>query len=187
VLQGRCLPYGEGITFFPIREIVEQAADLSDLDRTEESLAKVAALLDGEDDGRLVAERIGATLGISSTGASQEETFWAVRKLLDLIEHVAERSRDAAILLLCPSRLELLDARPGWGDGKRNATRSRSSRSPRRKASSSSTTSSVAPASRRRPAGASPPRRKATRCSSRRPCRCSSTMASSGERMGVGP
>jgi class 3 adenylate cyclase len=79
VLQGRCLPYGEGITYFPIREIVEQAADLSDLDPTEEWLAKVAALLDGEEEGRLVAERIGETLGISSTGASQEETFWAVR------------------------------------------------------------------------------------------------------------
>jgi class 3 adenylate cyclase len=143
VVQGRCLSYGEGITYFPIREIVEQAADLSDLDRTEEWVAKVTALLDGEDDGRLVAERIGATIGISSTGVSQEEAFWAVRKLLgslgrkeplvvviddvqwaepallDLIEHVADRSRDAAILLVCLARLELLEARPGWVEGRR--------------------------------------------------------------------
>ena len=75
-----------------------------------------------------------------------EEAFWAVRKVLeasarrhplvlvvddlqwaeptfvDLIEHVAEWTRDAPLLLLIMARPELLDARPGWGGGKLNAT-----------------------------------------------------------------
>jgi class 3 adenylate cyclase/tetratricopeptide (TPR) repeat protein len=115
VLSGRCLPYGEGITFWPLVEIFQQADAEHELD------AAFAA-------------------------ASAEETFWAVRKLfealaderplvlilddvhwaeetfLDLIEHLADWSRDAPILLACLARPELLDARPAWGGGKMNAT-----------------------------------------------------------------
>src|SRR5207249_12155488 len=47
---------------------------------------------------------------------------WAEPTLLDLIEHVADLSRDAPILLLCVARPELLERRPGWGGGKLNAT-----------------------------------------------------------------
>ena len=41
---------------------------------------------------------------------------------LDFVEHVADWSRDAAILLLCMARPDLLDGRPAWGGGKTNAT-----------------------------------------------------------------
>ena len=86
-------------------------------------------------------------LGLGGAGqGTSEETFWAVRRLfealaragplvivvddlhwaeptfLDLIEHVADFSRDFPILLVCIARPELLDTRPGWGAGKRNAT-----------------------------------------------------------------
>jgi predicted ATPase len=95
----------------------------------------------------LIAERMAAVLGVGDPVAcAPEETFWAVRKLLealtsgrplivafddlqwaeptflDLIEHVAEYSRGCPILILCMARPELLDERPGWSGGKLNAT-----------------------------------------------------------------
>ena len=50
-----------------------------------------------------------------------DDIHWAEPTFLDLIEHVADWSRDAPILLLCMARPELLDERPGWGGGKLNA------------------------------------------------------------------
>jgi len=93
-----------------------------------------------------LATRLEQILGVSSADAPPEETFLAVRRVLetlardrpvvvafddvhwaeptflDLVEHVADLSRDAAILLLIQARPELLDVRPGWGGGKLNAT-----------------------------------------------------------------
>ena len=51
-----------------------------------------------------------------------DDLQWAEPMLLDLLDHVAELSRGAPILLLCTARPELLDARPGWGGGKLTAT-----------------------------------------------------------------
>jgi predicted ATPase/class 3 adenylate cyclase len=139
MLAGRALPYGDGITFWPLAEIVR---DLG----SDEPNANIARLLEGEEDGVVVADRIAAAIGRSDAPGTAEETFWATRKLfealakqrplvvvfedihwaeptfLDLVEHVAEWSRDAPILLLCLARPELLEVRPAWGGGKRNAT-----------------------------------------------------------------
>jgi class 3 adenylate cyclase/tetratricopeptide (TPR) repeat protein len=132
VLRGRCLPYGEGITYWPIAEIVRE-------------LPSPAEPFDDPDEGRLVRERLSPVLGAGDVG-SADEIAWAVRKLferlagkgplvvvfddihwaaptfLDLIEHVADWSREAPILLVCVARPELHDARPGWAGGKLNAT-----------------------------------------------------------------
>ena len=51
-----------------------------------------------------------------------DDLQWAEPTFLDLVEHVADLSRDAPIFLLCVTRMELLDGRPGWGGGKLNAT-----------------------------------------------------------------
>jgi tetratricopeptide (TPR) repeat protein len=51
-----------------------------------------------------------------------DDLNWAEPMLLDLVEHVAEWSRDAPILLVCLARPELIDVRPGWGGGKPNTT-----------------------------------------------------------------
>src|SRR5205814_4946253 len=51
-----------------------------------------------------------------------DDVHWGEETFLDLVEHVADLSRDAPILLLCMARPELLDRRPGWGGGKLNAT-----------------------------------------------------------------
>jgi class 3 adenylate cyclase/tetratricopeptide (TPR) repeat protein/DNA-binding winged helix-turn-helix (wHTH) protein len=145
VLRGRCLPYGEGITYWPIVELIVSAANLAETDAPETSLGKITSLIDGVPEASIIAERLAQILGLAGADASPEETFWAVRKLfesvsrraplvvdlddlewaeptlLDLVEHVADWSRDAPILLLCSARPELLDARPRWSGGKMNA------------------------------------------------------------------
>ena len=146
VLRGRCLPYGEGITYWPLAEVVKDVARAAGQDPGEQSVA-IAARLAGEEKAELIAERIAAALGLGvPRGGTSEETFWAVRKLfealarsgplvvvfddvhwaeptfLDLVEHVALYSRDVPILLICIARPELLDTRPDWGGGKLNAT-----------------------------------------------------------------
>ena len=126
VVRGRCLPYGEGITYWPVVEVLKQLPEV-DLDPA-------------------AAETIGALLGNQKLVTSSEEIAWAFRKqleavaraqplvcvfddlhwgeatFLDLVEHVADLSRDAPILLLCMARPDLLDRRTGWGGGKVNAT-----------------------------------------------------------------
>ncbi len=126
VVRGRCLPYGEGITYWPVVEIVKQLPE-ADLDE-------------------LAARTIRGLMGDETMVTSSEEIAWAFRKLLeavaaerplicvfddvhwgeetflDLVEHVADLSRDAPILLLCMARPDLLDRRTGWGGGKVNAT-----------------------------------------------------------------
>ena len=138
IVSGRCLAYGEGITYWPLREIVE------DLTRDQPG-ASISALLEHEADGEAIATRVAGAIGRSEVPGTAEETFWAVRRLfealarerplvvvfedihwaeptlLDLIDHIAEWSRDAPILLLCLARPELLDSRPNWGGGKLNS------------------------------------------------------------------
>jgi class 3 adenylate cyclase/tetratricopeptide (TPR) repeat protein len=123
VLWGRCLSYGEGITFWPLVEI------LRDVD--------VGSLLAGLEDGELIEDHVSGLLG-ERPAANLEETFWAIRKLfevlaqarplvvvfddvhwgeptfLDLVEHVVEWSQDAAILVVALGRPEFLDERPLW-------------------------------------------------------------------------
>ena len=146
VARGRCLPYGRGITFWPLIEIVHAMAGLSDGDSAEKARASVRKLLASEDDADLITERVVQVLGLSEEEVRAQETFWAVRKLfesiarrealvvvfddihwaeptlLDLIEHVADLSRDVPILLMCIARPDLLEGRPSWGGGKMNAS-----------------------------------------------------------------
>ncbi len=114
-VRGRCLPYGVGITYWPVVEVVKQLGVLP---------SDPAA-----------AAAIRSLLGESEAGTSAEEIAWAFRKLLeeqaplvvvfddiqwgeqtflDLVEHVALLSSGAPLLLLCLARPELLDGRPSW-------------------------------------------------------------------------
>jgi predicted ATPase/class 3 adenylate cyclase len=145
-LSGRCLPYGEGITFWPVVEIVKRAARLSPGLDAAEARRRIAELVADEREGELIVERLTAIVGLTRGGIRAQDTFWAFRKLLeslarrrplviafddihwgeatllDLIEHVADWARDAPILILCLGRPELLEERPSWGGGKLNAT-----------------------------------------------------------------
>jgi class 3 adenylate cyclase len=128
LLTGQCLPYGEGITFWPLVQIVGLLG----------SDDGVRTLLAGVEDGELVAERVLGAVGPTATAAPGGETFWAVRRLfeeiareqplvvlvedihwaeptlLDLLEYLNGWTHDAPILLLCLARPDLLDERPGW-------------------------------------------------------------------------
>ena len=122
VAVGRCLPYGDGITYWPVVEVVKQL-----LAAGEAPGSGVAALLG---DGQASADEIAvsvrklfeATASTRPLSVLFDDLQWAEPTFLDLIEHVADWSRDAPILLLCLARPELLELRPGWGGGKMNAT-----------------------------------------------------------------
>jgi class 3 adenylate cyclase/DNA-binding SARP family transcriptional activator/tetratricopeptide (TPR) repeat protein len=146
VLRGRCLPYGEGITYWPVAEVLREAAGGGAQETAEQWLETITAHLDGEPKAELIAERLAEAVGFAVPSGKSEETFWAVRKLfealarrralvvvlddlqwaestmLDLVEHLADFSRDAPLLILCMARPEVLDERPGWGGGKLNAS-----------------------------------------------------------------
>jgi class 3 adenylate cyclase/tetratricopeptide (TPR) repeat protein len=143
VLRGRCLPYGEGITFFPVGEVLKEAAGLDDFDAPDEIERKICAVL-GTDGP--ACSTLAQLFGAADRDSSVEETFWAVRSFLevvaetaplavvfddihwgeptflDLIEHITGWAREAPILVLCVARPELLDERAGWGRGAPNAT-----------------------------------------------------------------
>jgi len=126
ILTGRCLAYGDGITFWPLVEIV---GALGSDEGVRETLADA-------EDAELVATRVLGAVGANP--APGGETFWAVRRLfeelardrplvvliedihwaeptlLDLLEYLAGWTHDAPVLLLCLARPDLLDARPGW-------------------------------------------------------------------------
>jgi class 3 adenylate cyclase/tetratricopeptide (TPR) repeat protein len=136
VLRGRCLSYGEGITYWPVITIVKQ---LLESPSGSEAVALMARDIK-------VAAALQTILGEHDAATSSTEIAWALRKLLeaaadtsplvvvfddihwgeptlfDLIEHIADLSRGAPILVLCLGRPELLDRRQGWGGGKMNAT-----------------------------------------------------------------
>jgi class 3 adenylate cyclase/tetratricopeptide (TPR) repeat protein len=128
IMTGRCLPYGDGITFWPLVQIVGVLG-------SDDGVREVMA---GADDAALVTERVLATVGPTPSAAPGGEMFWAVRRLLeelareepivvliedihwaeptllDLLEYLAGWTHDAPVLLLCLARPDLLDARPTW-------------------------------------------------------------------------
>jgi class 3 adenylate cyclase/tetratricopeptide (TPR) repeat protein len=122
VVRGRCLSYGEGITYWPVVEIVKQL-----LGDEPAPSPEIAALLG---DGLASADDIAvATRKLFEAAATTrplvvvvDDVQWGEPTFLDLVEHVADWSRDAPILLLCLARPDLLDLRLGWGGGKLNAT-----------------------------------------------------------------
>jgi class 3 adenylate cyclase len=146
VLRARCLPYGEGITFWPVIELAQAAAGIEQNEPPATAVQKLRTLLEGTPDRDPILDRVCPTIGLSEDVVPTEETFWGVRKfleavaskkplivviddlqwaestMLDLIDHVADWSREAPILFLAIARPELLDARPHWGGGKHNAT-----------------------------------------------------------------
>jgi class 3 adenylate cyclase/tetratricopeptide (TPR) repeat protein len=107
VLTGRCLPYGEGITYWPMVEIFREAGAEDELE---------AALSAGAPDeifwsGRKSLERRARERPLALV---VEDIHWAEPTLLDLAEHLGDWTRDAPVLLLCLARPELLEDRPAW-------------------------------------------------------------------------
>jgi class 3 adenylate cyclase/tetratricopeptide (TPR) repeat protein len=137
LLRGRCLAYGRGITFWPLREAVRQAAAVTDDETPDAALAKLAELA-GPGDGGAV-ERVASAIGLSGAQFPVHEVFWGARKLVEAIgsrrplvlafedihwaeatflefaEHLAQEAT-GPVLLVCLARPELLETRQGWGD-----------------------------------------------------------------------
>jgi class 3 adenylate cyclase len=136
VLRGRCLAYGEGITYFPLVEILEQIAMDAELggvlaaDHEARGLVNTVStaigladeeVLTREDTFRAVRRLFETFAGRSPLILIFDDVHWAEQTLLDLVDHIADWSREAPILPLCIARPEFLDSRPGWGGGKMNA------------------------------------------------------------------
>jgi class 3 adenylate cyclase len=112
VLRGRCLSYGEGITYWPLVEVLTAiGVDPDEVIGTTPPETQLAfrRLLEAR-----AAERPQVVV--------IDDLQWAEPVFVDLVEHIADLSRDAPIFLLCIARTELLDSRPNWGGGKLNAT-----------------------------------------------------------------
>jgi tetratricopeptide (TPR) repeat protein len=125
VVRGRCLSYGDGITYWPVVEILKQLETLPEGDA-----ARPLQSLLGESEARAEAGEIAWAFRKLLEQEAEEQPLvcvlddlhWAEETLFDLVEHLADLSRDSPILLLCMARPELLERRPSWGGGKWNAT-----------------------------------------------------------------
>jgi class 3 adenylate cyclase/tetratricopeptide (TPR) repeat protein len=145
ILSGRALPYGEGVTYWPLAEMVKSAAGITDDDPMETAKQKLIECCGDE----AIAELLGLASGVMEAvegerGAPEiawaarefadeladvqplimvfEDIHWAEEPLLELIDHLAQWVRERALLILCLARPELLDVRPGWGGGRVRST-----------------------------------------------------------------
>jgi len=145
VLSGRSLPYGEGVTYWPLAEMVKCAAGIADDDPLDVAIEKLRSFCEDE----VVADLLGLASGVLEAvqaERSQQEIAWAGREwaqrlaqeqplvlvfedihwaeepLLELIEHLVTWVREAPLLVVSLARPELLDIRPGWGGGRVRAT-----------------------------------------------------------------
>jgi class 3 adenylate cyclase/tetratricopeptide (TPR) repeat protein len=126
IVRARCLSYGEGITYWPVVEIVKQLPEAE----AEPVAAETMRALLGDQQLVSSSEEIAWAFRKQLEGVASErplvcvfdDVHWGEETFLDLIEHIADLSRDAAILLLCMARPDLLERRIGWGGGKVNAT-----------------------------------------------------------------
>ena len=146
--QGRSLPYGEGVSYWALAEMVKAQAGILETDTDDDVEAKLARAVEQliEEDADWVLSHLRPLVGQAGDAAgSQEEAFaawrrffealaeehavvlvfediqWADDGLLDFVEHLVDWVRDVPMLILCTARLDLLERRPAWGGGKLNA------------------------------------------------------------------
>ena len=147
--QGRCLPYGEGITYWALGEIVKGHAGILESDGPEDAAAKLGVAVQeaAEDpsDRDWLSNRLVPLVGAGeSSSAEREESFaawrrflegvaeqrplllvfedlhWADDALIAFLEHLVDWSTGVPVLVVCTARPELYERHPGWGGGKRN-------------------------------------------------------------------
>jgi class 3 adenylate cyclase/tetratricopeptide (TPR) repeat protein len=146
VAFGRCLPYGHGITYWPVAEAIRHGMGIPDDASREAVSLRVRETLTDEPEADRVSGVIGHLLGLNEAPPPSEEIFFGIRRafealarnrplvlvfddihwgeptFLDLVDHIADWTRDAPILLIAKARPELLERRPDWGGGKRSVT-----------------------------------------------------------------
>ena len=150
--QGRCLPYGEGITFWALGEIVKAEAGILESDSPAQAHDKlretVEDAIDDSGERSWVADRLAPLVGAQEAvaGVGREEAFaawrrflealasdrplvlviedlhWADAALLDFVEHLLDWATLVPLLVVGTTRPELFEHRPAWGGGRRNST-----------------------------------------------------------------
>jgi hypothetical protein len=146
--QGRCLPYGDGITFWALGEIVKAETGILETDSPEVAAAKIDAVVPDEDaDAPWLRQRLRSLVGLEAPQAAREENFaawrrflesvaeagpsvfvfedlhWADDALLAFLEHLADYSEGVPMLLVATARPELYERAPAWAASARDANR----------------------------------------------------------------
>jgi hypothetical protein len=148
IISGRCLPYGDGITYWPLRGMVLSAAGVRQEDTPEEAQEKILACVRDRD----VADRLASATGLSSAAFTVQDIAWGARRFmqaiaaespvvalfddihwaepafLELMENLLDSIEDAPVLMLGTARHDLIEARPTWSerDGRVDSSSSRS-------------------------------------------------------------
>ncbi len=147
--RGRCLSYGEGVTYWALGDMVRMRCRISEEDDAATALGKLEATLTehvlDDDERRFVAPRLAQLLGVGEQGSGEkqdlfaawrlffermadayptvlvfEDVQWADESLLDFVEYLLEWSRSSPLFVMTLGRPELLERRPTWGAGHRN-------------------------------------------------------------------
>ncbi|MFY9588587.1 MAG: AAA family ATPase [Actinomycetota bacterium] len=150
--HGRCLPYGDGVTFWALAEMVKAQAGILEDDDEAETARKLHAAVDDPWIESHLRTLVGLPGGAEGGGDRRDEAFtawrrfleglaeerplvlvfedlhWADDDLLDFIDHLVDWATGVPLLVVCSARPELLARRPGWGGGTQTRSRSRSRR-----------------------------------------------------------
>ncbi|MEX2646849.1 MAG: adenylate/guanylate cyclase domain-containing protein [Gaiellaceae bacterium] len=136
---GRCLPYGQGITYWPLGEILKEHLGILESDSRDAVLGRLGGRemlgltlgLDPSEEVHPLAARdrlheawvefLGELAAEHPIVVLVEDVHWAEEPLLDLLEQIA-RDVQGPLLLIGTARPELLESRPAWGGGRRNAS-----------------------------------------------------------------
>jgi class 3 adenylate cyclase len=149
--QGRSLPYGEGVSFWALAEIVKAQAGILETDSSGQAEAKLGTSVGavaGQDDPRWLERHLRPLVGLEAGDTIEnrrtevfaawrrflellaeqrplvlvfEDLHWADDALLDFVDHLVDWARGVPLLVVGTARPELLERRPGWGGGKPNA------------------------------------------------------------------
>ena len=150
--QGRCLPYGEGVSYWALGEIVKAEAGILEADPPAMVGAKLARALEpivsDQDEREWLRARLSPLAGVGETSSTipREELFrawqrflealathtpivlvfedlhWADPPMLEFLDQLVDRTARVPMLVICAARPELYERHPAWGGGKRNST-----------------------------------------------------------------
>jgi DNA-binding SARP family transcriptional activator/tetratricopeptide (TPR) repeat protein len=145
VLIGRCLSFGEGITYWPIAEAVRAEARIPDDATPDDAREALRTLVSGTGDEDRIVAGLADILGVGNAALAEGEAFWSVRRLLeelaaasptvlvvedvhwaeptllDLLDQLVDWMRDSPLLVVCTARPDIYERRGGWG-GRPDAT-----------------------------------------------------------------
>jgi class 3 adenylate cyclase/tetratricopeptide (TPR) repeat protein len=143
LVRGRCLPYGEGITFWPLAEVIREAAGITNEDSPRVATQRIGRLLEGAaaPDREAVVERVAAAINLSPAQFPVAELMWGGRRLLEtlaaerplvmlvddlhwaeptfleFLDHLLETTEDASLLILGSARHEITERHSEWATG----------------------------------------------------------------------